>query len=134
VHRDRSTAAVDRFVLGRSASAAFTEAQFPDKFFDSYGVQIHYVEAAAGEPMVLLHGVGGSLGTFVTAGVVSDLKKFPQAIRLVVVYGAMHAGETGIVRRPELLMHIREFISAQRGGWDTVSSLPRSCPRRPGNF
>ena len=34
-----------------------------DKFFDSNGVNIRYVERGAGEAVVLLHGVGGSLDT-----------------------------------------------------------------------
>ena len=32
-----------------------------DKFFDSSGVSIRYVDQGAGEPVILLHGVGGTL-------------------------------------------------------------------------
>jgi pimeloyl-ACP methyl ester carboxylesterase len=44
-----------------------------DQFFDSNGVSIHYVEQGNGEPIVLLHGIGGSLQSFVTRDIVSDL-------------------------------------------------------------
>ena len=32
----------------------------PDKFFDSNGVQIRYVEQGVGDPIILAHGLGES--------------------------------------------------------------------------
>lgn len=43
------------------------------KFFDSAGVQIHYVDKGQGEPVVLLHGIGGSLRSWVDTGVIDKL-------------------------------------------------------------
>src|SRR6476660_6134020 len=40
---------------------AASQTQLQDKFFDSNGVSIRYVEAGSGEPSVLAHGNGGSL-------------------------------------------------------------------------
>ena len=39
-----------------------------DKFFDSNGVSIRYVEQGTGEPIVLLHGIGSSLDVWVQTG------------------------------------------------------------------
>ena len=44
-----------------------------DQFFDSHGVQIHYVERGAGEPIVLVHGRGESLQSWIDNGVLPDL-------------------------------------------------------------
>jgi pimeloyl-ACP methyl ester carboxylesterase len=44
-----------------------------DKFFDSHGVKIRYVESGSGAPMVLLHGAGGSLETWIDTGRFADL-------------------------------------------------------------
>src|SRR3954469_6769072 len=43
------------------------------KFFESKGVEIHYVEQGAGEPVILIHGNGGSVQTWVATGVSPDL-------------------------------------------------------------
>jgi hypothetical protein len=44
-----------------------------DRFFDSNGVQIRYVEQGSGEPVVLVHGRNESLETWITTGVFSKL-------------------------------------------------------------
>ena len=44
------------FVLGATASA-----QDAGEFFDSNGVQIHYIDIGEGEPVVLLHGINSNL-------------------------------------------------------------------------
>lgn len=43
------------------------------KFFDSNGVQIHYLDAGSGEPVVLMHGLNGSFQTWVDIGVTEKL-------------------------------------------------------------
>jgi len=53
-----------------------------DQFFDSNGVTIHYIEQGRGEPIVLLHGVGGSLQNFVTRGVLPNLARDYRVIAL----------------------------------------------------
>jgi pimeloyl-ACP methyl ester carboxylesterase len=44
-----------------------------DRFFDSKGVRIRYVEQGEGEPVVLLHGVGGSLNNWLDSGIFKNL-------------------------------------------------------------
>ena len=46
-----------------------------DQFFDSNGVRIRYVDRGKGEPVVLLHGNGGSLQGWIDAGVVAGLER-----------------------------------------------------------
>jgi pimeloyl-ACP methyl ester carboxylesterase len=46
-----------------------------DKFFDSNGVRIHYIEQGTGVPIVLVHGVSGSIQGFLTSGVMPNLAK-----------------------------------------------------------
>ena len=46
-----------------------------DKFFDSNGVRIHYIEQGTGVPIVLVHGLGGTLQTWITSGVMPNLAK-----------------------------------------------------------
>ena len=44
-----------------------------DKFFDSDGVKIHYVEQGMGEPVVLLHGRGNTVDLWNTTGLLQQL-------------------------------------------------------------
>lgn len=44
-----------------------------DKFFDSNGVSIRYVERGAGDAIVLLHGIGGNLETWTQNGRFQEL-------------------------------------------------------------
>jgi pimeloyl-ACP methyl ester carboxylesterase len=46
-----------------------------DKFFDSNGVKIRYVEAGSGPPMLLVHGFGNTVETWMHAGRFGDLAK-----------------------------------------------------------
>ena len=49
-------------------------AQAPeDRFFDANGVRIRYVEHGSGEPVVLLHGLGNSLQSWLDSGVFEKL-------------------------------------------------------------
>ena len=58
-------------VLIFSIQASVVAAQ--DRFFDSDGVQIRYVEQGAGEPLVLLHGRNSTVESWITTGVFSEL-------------------------------------------------------------
>jgi pimeloyl-ACP methyl ester carboxylesterase len=53
-----------------------------DRYFDSHGVRIRYVDQGAGEPIVLLHGVGGSVDTWTSTGILQDLAKDHRVIAL----------------------------------------------------
>ena len=53
--------------------AAAASAQ--DRYFDTAGVRIRYVEQGVGEPVVLLHGMGGTLETWTTTGIFHKLAK-----------------------------------------------------------
>jgi pimeloyl-ACP methyl ester carboxylesterase len=57
--------------LAIGATPAFAQ----EKFFDSNGVRIRYVDRGKGEPVVLLHGNGGSLQGWIDAGVVAGLER-----------------------------------------------------------
>ena len=46
-----------------------------DQFFDSQGVRIRYVVQGQGDPVVLIHGNGGRLESWVDAGVMPNLSK-----------------------------------------------------------
>ena len=51
-------------------------AQDTGQFFDSNGVQIHYLDTGSGEPVVLMHGITGSYERiWVDTGVVDGLVK-----------------------------------------------------------
>jgi pimeloyl-ACP methyl ester carboxylesterase len=65
-------------VLLTFAGGAPAHAQAPleDKFFDSNGVRIRYVEAGRGEPVVLVHGLGDWVdGLWRNSGVIDALAK-----------------------------------------------------------
>ena len=53
-----------------------------EKFFDSKGVKIHYTEQGAGEPIVLVHGQGGSIESWVNSGVLQSLSRDYRVIAL----------------------------------------------------
>lgn len=53
-----------------------------DKFFDSNGVRIRYVEQGVGEPVVLVHGQGGSLDSWRDSGAIDALSKHYRLIAL----------------------------------------------------
>jgi pimeloyl-ACP methyl ester carboxylesterase len=46
-----------------------------DHYFDANGVRLHYVEQGSGEPIVLLHGFGGSAQATIETGVFANLSK-----------------------------------------------------------
>ncbi|MEJ7767187.1 MAG: alpha/beta fold hydrolase [Chitinophagaceae bacterium] len=53
-----------------------------DKFFNSNGLQIHYLEQGTGVPVVLVHGRGGSLQSWIDSGVLLNLAKDHRVIAL----------------------------------------------------
>lgn len=70
--------AVALLIAGMS-SLAFGQ----DKFFDSNGVRIRYIEQGAGEPVVLVHGYAGAIeAKWITSGVFQQLSKNFRVIAL----------------------------------------------------
>jgi creatinine amidohydrolase len=67
------------------------------KFFDAGGVQIHYVEKGQGEPVVLLHGIGGSLQSWIDTGVFDKLA----ADHRVIAFDARGHGKSGKPHDPK---------------------------------
>jgi len=66
-----------------AALAAAQTAAPPDRFFDSNGVQIRYVEQDAGPPVVMLHGYTGTLERhFIANGVFATIAKDHRAIAM----------------------------------------------------
>ena len=53
-----------------------------DRYFDANGIRIRYVEQGAGEPVLLLHGRGGTLSTWERSGVMESLAKDYRVIAL----------------------------------------------------
>src|SRR3990172_3098016 len=54
-----------------------------DKFFDSNGVRIRYVDQGSGQPVVLIHGFSGNIETsWMDTGVLSNLAKDHRVIAL----------------------------------------------------
>ena len=71
---------------------------FPDRFFDSDGVQIRYLDQGAGQPIVLLHGQGNNVdAAWVRTGVVANLA---QDHRVIAVDLRGH-GKSGKPHDPE---------------------------------
>lgn len=68
---------INRFVLIAAALWLSTPwvGRAQDRYFDSHGVRIRYVDQGAGEPIVLLHGLGGSVETWTSTGILQDLAK-----------------------------------------------------------
>ena len=55
---------------------AYTHANLPGAYFDSNGVRIHYAEAGAGTPVILVHGLSVDLGlNWVRSGIFAALSK-----------------------------------------------------------
>jgi pimeloyl-ACP methyl ester carboxylesterase len=53
-----------------------------DQFFDSNGLRIRYVDRGAGDPILLIHGNGGSLQGWVDTGIVANLEREYRVIAL----------------------------------------------------
>jgi len=73
-----------------------TTAHAQERFFDSNGVRIRYVELGKGEPVVLLHGNGGSLQGWIDTGIAADLARDYRVIAL----DARGHGKSGKPRDP----------------------------------
>src|SRR5215510_13900747 len=61
------------------------------KFFDSNGVRIHFTDDGTGEPVVLVHGNGGSLQTWTANGIAQNL----QAEYRVIALDCRGSGQSG---------------------------------------
>jgi pimeloyl-ACP methyl ester carboxylesterase len=64
--------------------APLLEAQLTlqDKFFNSNGVKIRYIDVGHGEPIVLVHGFTGSIGSWTPLGIIEKLAKDFRVIAL----------------------------------------------------
>ena len=80
---------------------AAAQNQLQDKFFDSNGVSIRYVDAGSGEPVVLAHGNGGSVATWVDSGVLGNLSKDFR----VIAFDVRGHGKSGKPRDPKMYGH-----------------------------
>ena len=70
-------------MLAIASVAVAQPAAPPDRFFNSNGVQIRYVEQGAGPPVILLHGYTGTLDRhFVSNGVLANIAKDHRAIAM----------------------------------------------------
>ncbi len=80
-------------------SLCFTVAEGADegKFFNSNGVQIHYLDVGSGEPVVLMHGQNGSVQTWVDNGV---SEKLVAAGYRVLALDARAHGKSGTPHEP----------------------------------
>src|SRR4030095_6624533 len=79
----RPSLRVTALVLAIASIAVAQPAAPPDKFFDSNGVQIRYVDQGAGPPVVMLHGYTGTLDRhFIANGVFATIAKDHRAIAM----------------------------------------------------
>jgi len=62
-----------------------------DKFFDSNGVRIRYIEQGTGDAIVLLHGDGGTLNGWIESGVLPNLAEHYR----VIAFDARGSGKSG---------------------------------------
>lgn len=77
--------------------AAPTVALGQDRFFDSDGVKIHYLEQGTGEPVVLLHGRGNTVDLWTGTGLLEQLS----ASYHVVAFDARGHGKSDRPHEPE---------------------------------
>lgn len=120
------------------AVPAFSE----DKFFDSNGVQIRYVDEGSGEPIVLLHGFSGNLErSWIDIGVFENLQKDFR----VIAFDSRGNGKSGKPHSPDvyglemprdairLLNHLKiqkaHFVGYSFGG-HVVAKLLTTNPER----
>jgi pimeloyl-ACP methyl ester carboxylesterase len=112
-----------------------------DKFFDAAGVRIRYVEQGTGETIILLHGLGGSLQSWLDAGVFEKLA----VDHRVIAFDARGHGKSGRPHDPKqygsqmaldvvrLLDHLslaRAHIVGYSMGAGTTSQLLTLHPER----
>jgi pimeloyl-ACP methyl ester carboxylesterase len=70
-------------LLSLSAAPLAAQTALEDKFFESKGVNIRYVDVGRGDPVVLVHGFSSSLdGNWATPGVIAALAKDFRVIAL----------------------------------------------------
>lgn len=72
-----------RWIAALSAALMPALVSAQDKFFDSHGVPIRYIDQGAGEPVVLIHGYTSSIERgWIATGVLSNLAKDHRVIAL----------------------------------------------------
>jgi pimeloyl-ACP methyl ester carboxylesterase len=76
-------------VLLVTAWASLAAAQ--DRYFDSSGVQLHYVDVGSGEPVVLVHGYTNSVELWNDTGVLANLRRDHR----VIAFDARGHGKSG---------------------------------------
>ena len=128
-------------VLALCAVMIPTAALAQDKFFDSNGVRLRYVEQGQGQPIVLLHGNGNSLQSWIDAGVFKSLA----AEYRVIAFDARGHGKSGKPRDPKqygiemikdvvrLLDHLsipKAHIMGYSMGANTTAELLTTNPER----
>jgi pimeloyl-ACP methyl ester carboxylesterase len=74
-----------------------------DKFFDSNGVRIRYVEQGNGDAIVLIHGFGNSLDSWISSGVLPNLARHYR----VIAFDARGHGKSG--KPPDVNAYGREI-------------------------
>ena len=112
-----------------------------DKFFDSNGVRIRYVEQGSGEAIILLHGDGGSLNGWIDSDVLPNLAQHYR----VIAFDARGSGKSGkphevkaygremgldVVRLLDHLGIRRAHIVGQSMGAHVIAQLMTTHPER----
>jgi len=81
--RRGSWCCLPRFLAALAIAALALAAQAEDRFFDSGGVRIHYVDRGAGAPVVLVHGFTGAIQCcWIENGIVEELARDHRVIAL----------------------------------------------------
>lgn len=62
-------------VLATIVLTLASKASAQDRFFDSNGVRIRYVDQGSGQPIVLVHGLNNNVETWVTPGILANLAR-----------------------------------------------------------
>lgn len=78
-------------------TAAQDKLALQDRFFVSNGVTLRYVDVGSGEPVILLHGNGGSVQEWVSSGVLPSLS---QGFRIIAMDARGH-GKSGKPHDPK---------------------------------
>lgn len=125
-----------------TAMVATAAAAVEDRYFDSAGVQIRYIEAGTGEPVLMLHGYGNTVeDAWIARGVFGELAKSYR----VIAFDARGHGKSGkpheraaygpemgrdAVRLMDHLKIARAHVMGYSMGAHTVAQLATRSPER----